>query len=196
MACIQLTLLNITLWSDPHTESVGSQRPPPVTSSFINLILILLGMQIREWSHTPVSRIKTVQTSLKLDTWHTGMVGNMFFILPAYSITSILLSGYMYHGVSASKLIIYWPQAPDQWEASASALDQSEWSWIWSSGLIWITGSQAARAGGALGRRQTNSGHWPRSGKHESLWVKSGNSFTIYVLVSWFLVWSMHHASV
>ena len=152
MACIQLTLLNITLWSDPHTESVGSQRPPPVTSSFINLILILLGMQIPEWSHTPVSRIKTVQTSLKLDTWHTGMVGNMFFIRPAYSITSILLSGYMYHGVSASQLIIYWPPALSQWETSAPALDQLERSWIWSSGLIWITRSQqAARAGGALG---------------------------------------------
>ena len=75
----------------------------------------------------------------------------MFFIRPAYSITSILLSGYMYHGVSASQLIIYWPPAPDQWEASASALDQSERSWIWSSGLIWITGSQAARAGGDWG---------------------------------------------
>lgn len=52
--------------------------------------------------------------------------GKHVFYPPAYSITSILLSGYMYHGVSASKLIIYWPQAPDQWEASASALDQSE----------------------------------------------------------------------
>ena len=63
------------------------------------------------------------------------MVGNMFFIRPAHSITSILLSGYMYHGVSASQLIIYWWLALSQWEASAPGLDQSHGSWIWSSGL-------------------------------------------------------------
>ena len=59
----------------------------------------------------------------------------MFFIRPAHSITSILLSGYMYHGVSASQLIIYWWLALSQWEASAPGLGQSHGSWIWSSGL-------------------------------------------------------------
>ena len=145
MACIQLTLLNITLWSDPHTESVRSRRPPPVTSSFISLILILLGMQIPQWSHTPVSGIKTVQTSPKLDTWHTGMVGNMFFIRSAYSITSILLSGYMYHGLSwlfiGPRLLTNERPPPRLWTNQSEA----------GSGAAAWSGLQAARAGGALG---------------------------------------------
>lgn len=47
------------VWVWPTHSVVRSRRPPPVTSSFILLILILLGMQIRGWSHTPVSGIKT-----------------------------------------------------------------------------------------------------------------------------------------
>ena len=69
--------------------------------------------------------------------------------------------------VSWSQLIIYWPPAPDQWEASAPALNQSERSWIWSSGLIWITGSAGGRS---TGRRQTNSSHWPRSHSDQQTW--------------------------
>ena len=152
-----------------------SRRPPPVTSSFILLILILLGMQIRGWSHTPVSGIKTEAGHL------THQDGGKHVFYPTclfhYQYPALGLHASWCH--SDSELIIYWCLATSQWEASAPGLDQSEGSWIWSSGLslIWIT--EPGSAGGARGGGRPIAGpahirlRSERSCKHVSLGTKS-----------------------